>query len=106
LRLLCLSLLLLLLLGRLCSGRRLAGGAGWGRGDAVLGEVGEELWFGKVEAEGFEGDLEFVVVDELVFVEVEEAELLGERDMLESCGGVRGAGMGYCFVYLVALLVR
>jgi hypothetical protein len=29
----------------------------------VGGEVGEEVGFGEVEAEGFEGDFEFVVVD-------------------------------------------
>lgn len=35
----------------------------------------QDLGFGEVEAEGFEGDFEFVVVDVVVFVEVEEGEL-------------------------------
>jgi hypothetical protein len=35
----------------------------------------EEFGFGEFEAEGFEGDFEFVVVDVGVFVEVEEGEL-------------------------------
>jgi hypothetical protein len=35
----------------------------------------ENFGFGQVEAEGFEGDFEFVVVDVVVFVEVEEGEL-------------------------------
>lgn len=35
----------------------------------------EDFGLGEVEAEGFEGDFEFVVVDLLVFVEVEEGEL-------------------------------
>ena len=38
-------------------------------------ENGEDFWFGEVETEGFHGDFEFVVVDFLVFVEVEEGEL-------------------------------
>jgi len=41
----------------------------------VLGEEGEDFGFGEVEAEGFEGDFEFVVVYLLVFVEVEEPKL-------------------------------
>jgi hypothetical protein len=64
-------LLLCLLLGGLLlglrKGRSLGSGellgSGWGRGDAVLGEEGEQFGFGQVEAEGFEGDFEFVVVD-------------------------------------------
>lgn len=39
------------------------------------GEQVEEFWLGEVEAEGFEGDFELVVVDPLVFVQVEEVEL-------------------------------
>lgn len=35
----------------------------------------EDFRFGKVEAEGFHGDFELVVVDVTVFVEVEEVEL-------------------------------
>ena len=38
-------------------------------------EEREDVGFGEVEAEGFEGDFEFVVVDVEVFVEVEEGEL-------------------------------
>ena len=38
-------------------------------------QEGEDLRFGDFEAEGFHGDFEFVVVDLLVFVEVEELEL-------------------------------
>lgn len=38
-------------------------------------EDGEDFGFGEVEAEGFHGDFEFVVVYFLVFVEVEECEL-------------------------------
>lgn len=37
-------------------------------GSAVGGEEGDYLCFGEVEAEGFEGNFEFVVVDALVFV--------------------------------------
>lgn len=37
----------------------------------------EDFGFGQVEAQGFQGDFEFVVVDSLVFVEVEEGELGG-----------------------------
>ena len=40
-------------------------------------ENGEDLVLGEVEAEGFHGDFEFVVVDAFVSVEVEEAELIG-----------------------------
>jgi hypothetical protein len=39
--------------------------------------VREDLGFGEVEAKGFERDFEFVVVDSLIFVVVEEAELGG-----------------------------
>ena len=35
----------------------------------------QDLGFGQIEAEGFESDFELVVVDSLVFVEVEEREL-------------------------------
>jgi hypothetical protein len=49
-------------------------------GNAVLGEEGEDVGFGKVETEGFEGNFEFVVVDSLVFVEVEEPELYTGTD--------------------------
>ena len=35
----------------------------------------EDFRFGQVEAEGFEGDFEFVVVDVAVLVEIEEREL-------------------------------
>ena len=38
-------------------------------------EDGQDFGFGEVEAEGFHGDFEFVVVDAFVFVEVEESEL-------------------------------
>ena len=38
-------------------------------------EQGENFGFGDFEAEGFHGDFEFVVIDLLVFVEVEELEL-------------------------------
>lgn len=38
-------------------------------------EDSDEVLFREVEAEGFEGDFEFVVVDVGVFVEVEEGEL-------------------------------
>jgi len=44
-------------------------------GRAVGLEDGEDFGFGEVEAEGFHGDFEFVVVYFLVFVEVEECEL-------------------------------
>lgn len=37
-------------------------------GCAVRGEEGDDFRFWEVEAEGFEGDFEFVVVDTLVFV--------------------------------------
>lgn len=45
----------------------------WGR--AVGGEEGDDFCLGEVEPQGFEGDFEFVVVDALVFVQVEEREL-------------------------------
>ena len=47
----------------------------WVGGDTVSLKDGDDLVLGQVEAEGFHGDFEFVVVDALVFVEVEEAEL-------------------------------
>ncbi len=50
------------------------GGGGRGRGAVGLEQL-EDFRFGQVEAEGFEGDFEFVVVDPLVFVEVEERKL-------------------------------
>ena len=57
-----------------------------GRGYTVCLEDGDDFGFGEVEAEGFHGGFEFVVVDAFVFVEVEEAELLGgeHSDVLES----------------------
>ncbi len=56
------------------------GGAFGGLGGrAVRLEDGEDFGFGEVEAEGFHGDFEFVVVDFLVFVEVEEGELFRHR---------------------------
>ena len=88
---------------------------GWGfgiGGDAVRCEEGEDLGLGEVETEGFEGDFEFVVVDSLVLVEVEEAELRSAR--VSSCDvhswGVfwlrRSVDMGtYGFVDLLFLLV-
>ena len=36
---------------------------------------GEDFGFGEVEAEGFQRDFELVVVDVVVFVEVEQGEL-------------------------------
>lgn len=42
---------------------------------AVGLENGEDLGFGNVEAKGFHGDFELMIVDLLVFVEVEEVEL-------------------------------
>ena len=44
--------------------------------DSVGLEDGDDFLLGEVEAEGFHGDFEFVVVYAFVFVEVEEAELL------------------------------
>jgi len=41
---------------------------GWLGGGAVGLEDGEDFGFGDVEAEGFHGDFELVVVDLLVFV--------------------------------------
>jgi hypothetical protein len=38
---------------------------------AVRGEEGQQVWFREVETEGFQGDFEFVVVDALVFIQVE-----------------------------------
>lgn len=46
-------------------------------GYAVRGEESEDFRFGQIEAESFEGDFEFVVVDSLVLVVVEENELRG-----------------------------
>lgn len=43
----------------------------------MLLEEREEGRLGELEAEGFKRDFELVVVDALVFVEVEEAELRG-----------------------------
>ena len=60
------------------------------------------MGFGEVETEGFEGDFEFVVVDILVFVEVEECELFASHQHMsifpnfqETC----------CFIYFFSLLV-
>lgn len=44
-------------------------------GGAVGLEDGEDFGFGDVEAEGFHGDFELMVVDFLVFVQVEKVEL-------------------------------
>ena len=41
-------------------------------------ENGKDFGFGDVEAQGAHGDFEFVVVNLLVFVEVEEVELQKE----------------------------
>lgn len=72
-------------------------------------EQREELWLGEVKAKGLERYFELVVVDPLVFVEVEEAELLVLAVAVTSCGdfgpGVPFVGGTYCFVYLVSLLV-
>lgn len=47
-----------------------------GRGRDTVGlEQSQNIRFGQVEAQGFEGDFEFVVVNVVVFVEVEEGEL-------------------------------
>ena len=43
-------------------------GSGRGGRGAVGLEDGEDFGFGEVEAEGFHGDFEFVVVDFVVFV--------------------------------------
>ena len=63
-------------------GNRLLGCAGGGaRGGMAIGRIpvsaekGDYFGFGEVEAEGFEGDFEFVIVNALIFVEVEEGEL-------------------------------
>lgn len=48
-------------------------------------EDGDDFLFGEVEAEGFHGDFEFVVVYAFVFVEVEEAELYHALSKLFSC---------------------
>lgn len=54
--------------------------SGEGRGgDAVGLEFVEDVCFGEVEAEGFQGDFELVVVDVVVFVEVEEGELSSQN---------------------------
>ncbi len=50
-----------------------SGGSGWG--NAVCGEIRQDLGFGQVETESFEGNFEFVVVYSLVFVQVEQCEL-------------------------------
>ena len=39
----------------------------------------ENLGFREVETEGFEGDFELVVVDSLVFVEIEECKLFVQK---------------------------
>ncbi len=51
------------------------GGGRKGGGGAVGLQDGEDFELGEVEAEGFHGDFEFVVVDFVVFVQVEEVEL-------------------------------
>lgn len=43
---------------------------------------GEDFGLGEVEAEGFHGDFEFVVVDFVVLVQVEEIELSCRPDTL------------------------
>lgn len=48
---------------------------GGGGGGAVGLEDGEDFGLGEVEAEGLHGDFEFVVVDFVVLVQVEEVEL-------------------------------
>ena len=80
-------------------------------------EEGEDLGLGQIEAKGFERDFEFVVVDALVFVEVEESELW--VGLLVSCvdsaifipyltpGAVLWRKEGtHSFVNLLALLIR
>lgn len=56
-------LLLLIVIGSGSGRGRMRGGRG-----AVGLEDGEDFGFGEVEAEGFHGDFEFVVVDFVVFV--------------------------------------
>lgn len=41
----------------------------------MRGEEGDDVGFGEVEAQGFQRDFELVVVDVIIFVEVEELEL-------------------------------
>ena len=60
------------------------GGVDLGARDAVGGEEVEEVRFAEGEAEGAEGDAEFVVVEVAVAVEVEEGELLGGGGVLFS----------------------
>ena len=55
-------------LGGGCSGVLVGVVGDGGGGDAVGLEEGEDVGFGEVEAECFEGDFEFVVVDVVVFV--------------------------------------
>lgn len=65
-----LLLLLLLVCAAWCTGTLI----GTLTGTEVIGggpvgrEEGDDFCFGEVEAQGFEGDFEFVVVDSLVFV--------------------------------------
>lgn len=74
------------------------------------GEEVEDSGFGEVEAEGFEGDLEFVVVDALVFVQIEKGKLWPRRfntgPSLHLHGGEKeGEGGAYGLVDLLLLLV-
>ena len=71
----------------------------------------EDFGFGEVEAEGFEGDFELVVVDVGVFVEVEEGKLqkhvvivsMYSRGRMLLCAGmVLGT---YSFIDLLPLLL-
>ena len=57
------------------SGTITVGGGRRVRGYPVGLKDGQDFGFGEVEAQGFHGDFELVVVDAFVFVEIEESEL-------------------------------
>lgn len=60
------------------------------------------MGFGEVETEGFEGDFEFVVVDFLVFVEVEERELFTSHQHISIYSNFQET---YSLIYFFSLLV-
>ena len=64
----------------------------------------QDLGLGQVEAEGFEGDFELVVVDVAVLVQVEEGELCGVLASLVFCVPLLEIGT-YRFIHLFSLLL-
>lgn len=64
----------------------------------------KDLWFGEVKTQGFECDFEFVIINSLVFVKVEEAKLILYL-VMDLANRMVGRAGAYGFIYLFSLLV-